>query len=388
MPLKVIRTETGQENYDALLGAGALLALLLFVALSVYWLGDQARLASAAGELLSERVARGQAIYAAQCTACHGQNGEGGVGPALNNRRVLQNTPDEIFFAVIRSGVPNTQMPSWSVDYGGPLTDEDLRDTVAFLRSWEPTAPEIVVQAREPDPARGALLFASTCAICHGENGAGGQEGIPALNEPARLQQFDDAWYRGVIANGRPARGMPTWGTVLAPEQLDDLVALIAAWREGRAVPPAFSVTGLIEQALFALSQEDLASARLQVERAAVVAQGPGAAVLESASAQLQAGDLAGAEETLQALQADWPLGDPGAGAQVYSASCAPCHGVQGEGGIGKALHPNAFVQEQTNAELVAFLLAGRPGTAMSGFEGRLPETELADLVAFLRLWQ
>ena len=47
------------------------------------------------------------------------------------------------------------------------------------------------------------------------------------------VDQFDDAWYRATIANGRPAKGMPTWGTVLSPEQIGDLVALIAAWRDG-----------------------------------------------------------------------------------------------------------------------------------------------------------
>ena len=36
-----------------------------------------------------------------------------------------------------------TQMPAWSVAYGGPLTDQDVRHVVAFIRSWEPTAPVI-----------------------------------------------------------------------------------------------------------------------------------------------------------------------------------------------------------------------------------------------------
>jgi cytochrome c1 len=35
----------------------------------------------------------------------------------------------------------------------------------------------------------------------------------------------------------------------------------------------------------------------------------------------------------------------------------------------------------------VKFVLAGRPGTSMAGFEGRLTEDQLADLVAFLHLW-
>lgn len=388
MPLKLPPPASEAENYRPLLIVGLALALALMAGLSVYWLGDSARLASAAQVLKSGREERGRRIYAEQCTTCHGAQGEGGVGPALNDRRLLKNTPDDIFFSVIRSGVPNTQMPSWSVAFGGPLTDEEVRDVVAFLRSWEPQAPEVVQSTAEPDPARGALLFNSTCAICHGEEGRGGKEGIPALNDPQRLARFDDAWYRGVIANGRPARGMPTWGTVLSPGQLEDLVALLAVWRHGQSVQPSYSVAALIEQALFALSQEDQESASLHVRRAIEASQGAGAEVLRSAAAQLEAGDRQGAQAALQALQAEWPLGDAAAGAAIYGASCAPCHGVQGEGGIGLALRENAFIRGESNARLVEFILAGRPGTAMAGFEGRLEAAQVADVVAFLRLWQ
>jgi cytochrome c oxidase cbb3-type subunit 3 len=379
---------SGQENYDPLMMVGVLLSLLLVIGLSLYWFGDTNRLAAAADDLQARRIQNGQQIYNEQCTACHGAEGEGGVGPALNSRQLLKNTPDEIFFSVIRSGVPNTQMPSWSVDFGGPLTDEDLHNVVALLRSWEPNAPEISQQAAQPDPAQGAVLFASTCAICHGENGMGGKPGIPALNDAERLHKLDDNWYRGVIANGRPAKGMPTWGTVLSPSQLDDLVALLAAWRSGEEVAPSFSVTELIQRALFALSQDDPSSARLHVSRAIEAAAGAGAAVLQNAAAQLEAGDLQGAQATLQELQAQWPLGDPASGALIYSANCGACHGVQGEGGIGKTLHPDPWIEEQSNAQLVEFVLKGRPGTAMAGFEGRLSETETADVVSFLRLWQ
>ena len=38
--------------------------------------------------------------------------------------------------------------------------------------------------------------------------------------------------------------------------------------------------------------------------------------------------------------------------------------------------------------DLIAFLLEGRPGTSMAGFDGRLSESELAGIVDFLREWQ
>src|SRR3970282_2198161 len=127
---------------------------------------------------------------------------------------------------------------------------------VAFIRAWEPTAPEIVPVVIEPDPVRGATIFAETCFICHGENGQG-TDRAPMLNDPATLRDFDNAWYRNTIAHGRPAKGMPTWGTVLGPQQIDDLVALISAGRERQAVMPLISMRRHLRRALFAVQQFD-----------------------------------------------------------------------------------------------------------------------------------
>lgn len=379
--------QTAAENYRNYILVGLALSLALIFGLGIYGFNEQVRLAQAAEEFNRERVARGQTIYNQQCVACHGAQGEGGVGPALNNRTVLKNTLDSVFFAVIRSGVPGTQMPAWSVDFGGPLTDEDVRDLVALLRSWEPTAPEVKPAAFTPDPGRGAMLFAGTCAVCHGENGVGG-ENAPRLNDPQRLQALPDDWYRAVIRNGRPAKGMPTWGTVLSPEQIEDLVSMIAAWRQGVEVKPSFAVSDLLERAIFSLQNNDQQSAALHIERALSVATGQGAQALRGIQAQLAAQETTAALNALQELRDQWPIGDPASGALLYTANCSACHGIQGEGGIGLALNPNAFIQSQTNTELLAFLQQGRPGTAMAGFADRLSDAELADVIAFLRLWQ
>ena len=377
-----------REDYSQYLRIGLGLILLLILSLGYYWISDGTRLALAAEELSTERIHRGQEFYEQQCAACHGADGEGGLGPALNDRQLLKGTLNDVFFSVIRSGVPNTQMPAWSVDFGGPLTDEDIRDVVAFVRAWEPDSVDLVVEETVPDPARGAVLFANTCAVCHGDNGLGGQEGMPVINDLERLNRLEDAWYRDVIANGRPSKGMPTWGTVFSPQQLDDLVALIGAWREGIQITPSFSATDLIDQSIFALQQEDANSARLQIGRALTVVAGAGVQELESILELLEAEELAAAEDALMVLRAGWPPGDPASGAILYNTNCAVCHGPQGEGGVGIALIENRYVQDESNSALVRFLLEGRAGTAMSGFEGRLTEPQLADLVSFLRLWQ
>ena len=376
-----------EPNYERYVIVGLVLTLLIVAGFSFYWFGESARLTHAAEDFAKERVHRGRAIYTEQCVSCHGADGEGGAGTALNDKSLLKNTMDAIIYSVIRSGVPSTQMPAWSIDFGGPLTDEDIKDVTAFIRAWEPTAPEIEPISFEPDSSRGALLFETTCAVCHGENGLGSDDG-PAINDALRLASLDNDWYSSTIANGRPAKGMPTWGTVLAPNQIEDLIALVDDWREGIKVDAAFSVTDLIGSAIFSLEEEDPESAALHVTRALTVADGTGAEVLRNVAAQLLADDNTGALATLTALQEQWPLGDPVAGGEIYSTYCLPCHGAQGEGGIGPAMQPNVFIQETINADLVEFMLDGRAGTAMAGFDGRLSEEELANLVAFLRTWQ
>ncbi len=55
--------------------------------------------------------------------------------------------------------------------------------------------------------------------------------------------------------------------------------------------------------------------------------------------------------------------GDPVAGADIYKGTCSACHGpdLAGIEGLGKPLAPSDFVSSQSEDELVAFILVGRP---------------------------
>jgi len=83
-------------NYERYMIYGLVLTLLILVGMTVYWLGENTRLAFAKESLTEERVHRGGEIFADQCASCHGTKGEGGVGTALNNKTLLRNTLDEI----------------------------------------------------------------------------------------------------------------------------------------------------------------------------------------------------------------------------------------------------------------------------------------------------
>jgi mono/diheme cytochrome c family protein len=61
--------------------------------------------------------------------------------PAPNSEEFFEGVTDEQIHHLTASGIPGTEMPAWWNELGGPLTDEQIRALVAFIRSWEPSAP-------------------------------------------------------------------------------------------------------------------------------------------------------------------------------------------------------------------------------------------------------
>ncbi len=86
-------------------------------------------------------AAQGQDLYSLNCASCHGLNGEGGIGPALNSKEFLQASTDEQTQLLIAVGVPGSQMNAYSLDYGGPLTSEQIKALATFMRTREEDAP-------------------------------------------------------------------------------------------------------------------------------------------------------------------------------------------------------------------------------------------------------
>lgn len=106
---------------------------------------------------------RGAKLYAQHCASCHGPQGGGGKGtgvtfsrprdlpviaPALNNPGFQAAATDQMIKATLMKGRPGTPMPSF-IDQG--LSEQDINDVVAFVRSLEP--PELPAPATEMEPA-------------------------------------------------------------------------------------------------------------------------------------------------------------------------------------------------------------------------------------------
>lgn len=370
-----------KENYRPYIFIAAALTLVTLVVFQIYTWREPARIQrdEAADKLVAE--SDGQVLYGENCASCHGEDGQGGIGPVLNSRTLLQSTADEVFFGLTRIGIPSSVMPAWSQAFGGPFTDEQISHIIAFIRSWEFDAPIIEPVVLEPDPVRGAAIYDQTCFVCHGENGIG--DSAPALNDHERLQELDNTWYRGVISRGRPAKGMPTWGTVLSPSQINDIVALLEVWREGQTVESDIPLATFVTNALFALREFDRPDAVFYLKAAQSLVQDSQGTEIQTIIDLVEENQLFKAESQLIAL-----LPPKEMGRAAYNTNCSPCHGDDGIGGIGPNLHANPYIETNNDEEILDLILTGRSGTAMDGFEGVLGIEEINNLILLLREWQ
>ena len=85
------------ENYDRYLIVGLVLSVLILVGISFYFIFENNRMETASATFYGKQMSLGREIYSEQCSTCHGFQGEGGVGPALNNKILLKNTLDDSF---------------------------------------------------------------------------------------------------------------------------------------------------------------------------------------------------------------------------------------------------------------------------------------------------
>ncbi len=291
-----------KENYNPLIAAALGMTLAIVVTFQVYAFREPARLETENQREHLILVTEGRSLYEENCVMCHGPEGEGVDGPALNDSNLLAKTSNTTLFSVISSGVPNTEMPAWNQQHGGPYTDQEIRQLVTFIREWEEDAPDREEMAMMGDSVNGLVIFSDTCAICHGELGTGTNI-APALNNPERLSALDDEWYIETISEGRPAKGMPTWGTVLSPIQIRDLVALLRAWERGETVELPGPEEHLHE-AIHMLGHGDMDAAIHVLEEAAEVAEGEMLTAIENAINSLNTGDVEAAQSFIEEAEA------------------------------------------------------------------------------------
>jgi cytochrome c oxidase cbb3-type subunit 3 len=82
-------------------------------------------------------ISAGQALYKANCVACHGQGGEGGVGPNLTDEYWIHGGGIKNIFKTIKYGVAAKGMIAWQ----SQLKPVDMQQISSFVMSLKGTKP-------------------------------------------------------------------------------------------------------------------------------------------------------------------------------------------------------------------------------------------------------
>jgi cytochrome c oxidase cbb3-type subunit III len=257
---------------------GRKLALLVFAGLlSSVLLRAQPGQTTAAKKSVRADARAGKPLFERHCALCHGMDGQGGRGPALNRTRLAHAPDDAALKGVIADGIPPSMPEGWLFD------DTDLANLAAFVRSLGkiPSDP-VPGEAR-----RGAGVYAkSGCSGCHILDGAGAGYGpeltgigerrsaaflMQAISKPGLALPEDFLFVRATTPSGQVLEGiranedtftiqikdsggqyrslrkdqlkelrklrgetpMPSFAGILSAAEIEDLVAYLASKRGG-----------------------------------------------------------------------------------------------------------------------------------------------------------
>lgn len=70
------------------------------------------------------QTAEGQVVFGQYCAACHGAQGEGGIGPNLTDKNWLHGGKPTQILEVVASGVPAAGMPAWKPILGNSKVEQ------------------------------------------------------------------------------------------------------------------------------------------------------------------------------------------------------------------------------------------------------------------------
>ena len=148
----------------------------------------------AAGTLLAQRrytpgdVQDGQRLFLANCSACHGPEGDAVPGVDLGHGQFRRASSDDDLIGIILKGIAGTAMPP------NNFTNFQASTIVAYLRDMAESTRRAALASG--DAAQGKTVFEGTgaCLTCHRVKGNGSRLGpeltdIGALRRAVELEQ-------------------------------------------------------------------------------------------------------------------------------------------------------------------------------------------------------
>jgi cytochrome c oxidase cbb3-type subunit 3 len=105
--------------------------------------GTQSKTEATPRRWISADAGLGKRLYAGACAGCHGKSGEGGEGPALNNKVLLSAATDNYLIETVSRGRRGTGMEGFlQPSVARPaFSKPEIQAIVAFIRTWEGAKP-------------------------------------------------------------------------------------------------------------------------------------------------------------------------------------------------------------------------------------------------------
>ena len=172
------------------------------------------------GDYAPADIAYGSRLYDAQCTTCHGANGDGVGGVDLKSGRFRNAVTDQDLTRVILNGVPGTGMLAFKFD------PPEVVSVIAFLRNMN-AFDRGSVKAGSADRGRAAAESKGECLRCHRIGGQGSLvapdlSDIGAVRSAGSLLRSLTDPVSQMMPINRPVRAVMRDGTVINGRRLNE----------------------------------------------------------------------------------------------------------------------------------------------------------------------
>ena len=323
-------------------------------------------------------------LYLQYCSVCHGEKGDAkthakqGLRPPpldFTANGVQSWLSRERMIDVVTNGKPGTAMVGWKTQ----LTASQINMLVDYIRDnfMSPVSAVSATSVTTDNPA-GKKVYAETCSVCHGEDGAGALWGKTSLNpqpvnftDPGATKYLTRERMIASVKNGRAGTAMTAFSSQLSDSQIAAVVDYI--------------------QAAFFKSKEKGPGHKQQAsERAASTV---GMAVIH--------GQVEPIDNSYRSVITHKPSqsmtsnlsGDAATGKAYYLQNCTACHGINGDGNGPRAYfifpkprnfhHPD-FQQHLTRLQLFNAIKNGVLGREMPAWGKVLSDQQIMDVTEYV----
>jgi putative heme-binding domain-containing protein len=173
-----------------------------------------------AGQYTQADIERGSRLYGANCTVCHGANGEGVPNIDLRSGKFRTVTSDAELGRVIVAGVPAVGMPPHNFETG------EIAGLVAYIRNMRDPGGAAGLAG---DASRGRAIFEGKgkCLSCHRVNGSGSRtapdlSGIGSVRSAEALEATLSDPTATMMPINRPVRAVTKEGRVINGRRLNE----------------------------------------------------------------------------------------------------------------------------------------------------------------------